>query len=46
MKAWELKRLAKSRRDLAVFIRHNFQCVYCGHDGRTFEGWRHLEVDH
>ncbi|SRR5216683_6065944 len=46
MKAWELKRSAKSKRDLAVFIRDGFQCVYCGHDGRTFEGWCHLEVDH
>jgi 5-methylcytosine-specific restriction endonuclease McrA len=29
-----------------VFRRDRFECVYCGHDGRTFEGWTHLTVDH
>jgi 5-methylcytosine-specific restriction endonuclease McrA len=46
MKAWELQRLEKSKRDLAVFIRNGFRCVYCEHDGTTFEGWCHLVVDH
>jgi 5-methylcytosine-specific restriction endonuclease McrA len=44
--AYERDRLAQSARDLVVFKRNDFQCVYCGHDGRTFEGWRHLVADH
>jgi len=24
----------------------NFICQYCGYDGRTFNGWRQLQVDH
>ena len=32
--------------DHEVFRRDGFRCVYCGHDGRTFETWAFLEVDH
>ena len=32
--------------DEEVFKRDGFCCVYCGFDGRTFEGWKHLVVDH
>lgn len=33
-------------KDEVVFERDNFQCVYCGFDGRTFKGWAFLQVDH
>jgi hypothetical protein len=33
-------------RDEEVFQRDGFRCVYCDHDGRTFEGWAFLVVDH
>lgn len=33
-------------RDEEVFARDSFRCVYCGFDGRTFEGWKYLQVDH
>ncbi|WP_408858567.1 HNH endonuclease [Acidiphilium sp. PA] len=29
-----------------MFKRDGFQCLYCGWDGRTFEGWRYLTIDH
>jgi len=32
--------------DQEVFKRDGFKCVYCGHDGRTFDGWKFLQVDH
>jgi 5-methylcytosine-specific restriction endonuclease McrA len=32
--------------DERVFARDGFRCVYCGHDGRTFDGWAFLQVDH
>ena len=32
--------------DEEVFKKDGFRCVYCGHDGRTFEGWKFLVVDH
>ena len=31
---------------LAIYQRDGFQCLYCGFDGRTFEGWRYLTIDH
>jgi 5-methylcytosine-specific restriction endonuclease McrA len=31
---------------LEIFRRDGFQCLYCGFDGRTFEGWRYLTIDH
>ncbi len=35
--------LATSRR---VNKRDNYICRYCGFDGRLFENWLHLSVDH
>ena len=32
--------------DEQVFAKDGFRCVYCGHDGRTFDGWVFLQVDH
>jgi 5-methylcytosine-specific restriction endonuclease McrA len=32
--------------DEEVFAREGFKCVYCGFDGRSFEGWVFLQVDH
>jgi len=32
--------------DHEVFRRDGFRCVYCGFDGRTFESWTFLQVDH
>ena len=32
--------------DEEVFVKNGFQCVYCGFDGRSFEGWKFLQVDH
>ncbi len=32
--------------DEQVFQKDGFRCVYCGFDGRSFEGWRFLVVDH
>jgi 5-methylcytosine-specific restriction endonuclease McrA len=29
-----------------IYKRDGFRCVYCGHDGSTFEGWRFLTIDH
>ena len=29
-----------------VFKKCHFTCVYCGFDGRTFDGWMQLSVDH
>lgn len=29
-----------------VFETDGFRCVYCGFDGRSFEGWVFLVVDH
>ena len=29
-----------------IYRRDGFRCVYCGHDGTTFEGWRFLTLDH
>jgi len=33
-------------RDARVFRRCNFTCVYCGFDGRPFDGWMQLSIDH
>lgn len=32
--------------DEEVFARNGFRCVYCGWEGRTFETWAFLVVDH
>lgn len=32
--------------DEEVFSKNDFRCVYCDFDGRTFDGWKHLIVDH
>ena len=32
--------------DEQVFAKDGFRCVYCGFDGRAFEGWVFLQVDH
>jgi CRISPR-associated endonuclease Csn1 len=29
-----------------IYRRDGFRCVYCCHDGTTFEGWRFLTLDH
>ena len=29
-----------------IYRRDGFRCVYCGHDGSNFEGWRFLTLDH
>ena len=31
---------------LDIYERDGFRCLYCGFDGRTFEGWRNLTIDH
>jgi len=31
---------------VGVFERDNFTCAYCGFDGRTFDNWMQLSVDH
>jgi len=33
-------------KDEEIFARDRFRCVYCGFDGRTFETWAFLQVDH
>jgi 5-methylcytosine-specific restriction endonuclease McrA len=33
-------------KDEEIFARDGFRCVYCGFDGREFEGWAFLQVDH
>ena len=38
--------MGKQFLDEEIFGRDGFRCVYCGFDGRTFEGWAFLEVDH
>ena len=32
--------------DEQVFAKDDFRCIYCGYDGRTFNGWALLQVDH
>lgn len=32
--------------DEEVFARDGFRCVYCRWDGRSFDGWTFLVVDH
>lgn len=29
-----------------TYQRDNYTCVYCGFDGRTFDNWLQLSVDH
>jgi len=29
-----------------TYERYNFTCVYCGFDGRSFDGWMQLSIDH
>jgi len=38
--------MSKKYADEEVFQRDGFRCVYCGFDGRQFEGWAFLVVDH
>jgi 5-methylcytosine-specific restriction endonuclease McrA len=38
--------MPRNIKDEEVFERDGFRCVYCGHDGSTFEGWAFLQVDH
>jgi 5-methylcytosine-specific restriction endonuclease McrA len=33
-------------KDEVVFARDGFRCVYCGFDGREFDGWTFLQIDH
>ena len=30
----------------AVYVKNHFTCVYCGFDGRPFEYWMQLSIDH
>lgn len=30
----------------STYERDHFTCVYCGFDGRTFDGWMQLSIDH
>lgn len=32
--------------EAATHERCHFTCVYCGFDGRTFDGWMQLSIDH
>lgn len=32
--------------DEATYQRCHFTCVYCGFDGRTFDAWMQLTIDH
>jgi hypothetical protein len=32
--------------DKATYEKCHFTCVYCGFDGRTFDGWMQLSIDH
>jgi len=38
--------MATIERDVRIFARDSFHCVYCDYDGSTFERWRYLAVDH
>ena len=29
-----------------IFERDHFTCAYCGYDGRLFDNWMQLSVDH
>ena len=29
-----------------TYARHHFTCVYCGFDGRAFDAWMQLSIDH
>ena len=29
-----------------TYQRYHFTCVYCGFDGRTFDSWMQLSIDH
>ncbi len=31
---------------LDIYKRDGFRCLYCGFDGRTFDSWPFLEIDH
>jgi 5-methylcytosine-specific restriction endonuclease McrA len=30
----------------AIYKKCHFSCVYCGFDGRPFDGWMQLSIDH
>jgi hypothetical protein len=30
----------------STYERYHFTCIYCGFDGRTFDSWMQLSVDH
>jgi 5-methylcytosine-specific restriction endonuclease McrA len=30
----------------AIYKRDHFTCVYCGYDGRDFDRWMQLSIDH
>jgi 5-methylcytosine-specific restriction endonuclease McrA len=30
----------------ALYEKYHFTCVYCGFDGRTFDSWMQLSIDH
>ncbi len=32
--------------DEATYLKCHFTCVYCGFDGRTFDAWMQLTIDH
>lgn len=38
--------MAAIERNVRIFARDGFHCVYCDYDGSTFERWRYLAVDH
>jgi len=29
-----------------IYCRDHYTCVYCGYDGRTFDAWMQLSIDH
>lgn len=35
-----------SESDEATYEKCHFTCVYCGFDGRTFDGWMQMTIDH
>ena len=36
----------KIQRDVRIFARDKFTCVYCGYVADTYEKWRYLAIDH
>ncbi len=43
---YDITGTAHAKYGIDIYRRDHYTCAYCGFDGRTFDAWRQLSIDH